>query len=106
MSTLLDHRERSAMKIHQCSYCLRSIVRGVRYLDQRVASDGSVYTYRAHLDCHSAYWSWRPDEDEYVELSELTYGHLPPCRLAWAWPDIGPAAPCTCPHPQPATQPW
>lgn len=77
---------------HRCGYCHRSIARGELYLDQRIADDRTVYTFRGHLACDSAYWSWKPGEEHY-DLVDLTGGHLPPCSLAWDKPTL---ESCTC----------
>lgn len=96
MTTLLAHNERKAAHDkHPCNYCHKRIGRGELYLDQRLSGEGTAWTWRAHLDCHSAYWSWAPEQDEQYELSDLSDGHMPPCPLAWD--RRGPyAPPCEC----------
>lgn len=106
--TLLAEDTRTARKPHPCGYCHRPIAPGSRYLDQRVADNGIVWTFRAHLDCHSAYWTWVDDSDDgSYPLADLSDGHLPPCWHAWnrdRWVShypfferfIGPEPQCSC----------
>ena len=103
MTTLLsEHRRRAAHGLHRCCLCLRAIVRGDRYLDQRCAGEGTAWTNRSHLGCSDAYWSWGPDPDDMVDLVDLSDGHLPPCPFAWATAEDG--ATCQCPPRLPTPQ--
>lgn len=104
--TLLEELKPVARKKHRCDLCHRGVEVGERYLNQRLAGDGSVWRFKCHLDCNCAYWSWDPDPGEVYDFRELTDGHLPPCRLAWdrGWwqgnryhSEIGPPPPCECP---------
>ena len=105
MSTLLaEYNRRAAHGLHRCGYCRRPIAAREQYLDQRIADDGSVYTFRAHHACDSAYWSWvDPFSGDVYFLGDLT-PHLPPCWHAWDRdtyrgnyvPFVGPRPPCTC----------
>lgn len=98
--TVLSENRRIAARDHQCGYCFRPITKGERYLDQRCAGDGSAWTWRAHLDCQSAFWSWDVDPDDSgYPLADMSDGHLPPCRWAWAKTHELPASeapPCLC----------
>ena len=106
MITLLNESEPIARKSHHCQHCSRPIEPGTRYLSQRCAEDGTAWTFKAHLDCDSAYWSWGCEEGDNIDLADLTQGHLPPCWHAWnhdieRWHGpterfIGPPSPCTC----------
>ena len=106
MITLLNETEPVARKQHYCGYCARPIEPGARYLSQRCADGGTAWTFKSHLDCDSAYWSWGCEEGEIIDLTDLTEGHLPPCWHAWNhdiehWHKpverfIGPPSPCTC----------
>ena len=95
MPTLLaEYRNRRAAHgLHRCNLCGRKIAKREHYLDQRIADDGRVYTFRAHLACDAAWWSWDPDAELPGMLQDLTEGHLPPCRRAWADEQH---EPCTC----------
>ena len=55
-ATLLADDRHTARKTHRCSDCDGLILPGTRYRSQRVASDGSVWTYREHESCHDVYW--------------------------------------------------
>lgn len=93
VTVLSEHRRKAAHGRHVCGYCYKRIGVGERYLDQRCAGDGTAWTWRAHTDCHSAYWSWDIDADDSAyPLIDITEGHLPPCRLAWN----GGVGPCSC----------
>ena len=95
MTTLLNHTERKAAHEHVCRLCHRKIAQGETYADQRLAGEGTAWTWRAHSACHSAYWSWNIDPEDHYDLSDWTGGHLPPCGLAWA--RRGPyVPPCEC----------
>ena len=91
-TTLLAEYDRKARKFLVCQICHREIAPGTQYLEQRLAGDGSAYTFRTH---------------HVYELTDLSDGHLPPCWHAWDrgmhvvfypwyYPFIGPPAPCTC----------
>lgn len=83
---------------HHCGLCRRLIAAGEVYEDQRCADSGTVYTFRSHLMCVSAYRSWDPDDGETWDLGELSNGHLPPCPQAWSDGE----EPCSC---RPVTPP-
>lgn len=95
MTTVLAEypNRRAAHGQHVCGICRKRIAAGERYIDQRVAADGTVYTFRCHRACNSAYWSWiDPWDDEGYTIQDLSSGHVPPCSLAWA-ERLGP---CSC----------
>ena len=93
MTVLTTHNRRAAHGKHVCELCGRRIAQSELYEDQRCADSGTVYTVRRHLPCISAHSSWDPDED-FLPLSELSNGHLPPCSLAWSTAKS--SAVCTC----------
>lgn len=102
MTTLLNETSPTARKVHRCDLCQRPIEAGTSYLNQRCADYGTAWTFKAHHNCNSAYWSWDVDQDDVIDLTDLTDGHLPPCWHSWnhdhSWQErfIGPPAPCTC----------
>jgi hypothetical protein len=97
--TLLSSKRRhAAHDRHRCQVCFRRIAKGELYEDSRCADNGTAWTFRAHLDCLDALYSWGPDEDECGYLTDYSDGHLPPCPLAWYVK--GPVVvTCTCGHP-------
>ena len=90
---LLNSAFRTARKQHTCWLCLRPILAGSRYQDDRCAAEGRAYTLRCHTDCFTAWCSWQEDDDGYL-LADLSDGHLPPCPLAWN--GAADNAACTC----------
>ena len=70
-NTLLADDRPTARKTHRCSDCEGLILPGTRYRSQRVASDGSVWTYKEHESCHDVYWRLHREaglwEDEGVD---------------------------------------
>ena len=51
-ATLLAHNMRKAAHgRHTCRECRKAIAAREVYVDQRIATDGTVYTYRAHERC-------------------------------------------------------
>lgn len=94
MADLLSHTvRRAAHGKHVCRFCRRLIAAGERYNDDRLAEDGSAYTFRSHVDCLDAWSSWDPDEYD-TDLRAISDGHLPPCPLAW---DTDGSQDCACP---------
>jgi len=105
MTALLSETSPIARKAHRCNLCMETIEAGTSYLNQRCADGATAWTFKAHHDCNSAYWSWGVDGDDVFDLTDLTDGHLPPCWHAWNHDRlhyhyterfIGPPAPCTC----------
>ena len=92
MTVLATHHRRAAHGKHVCVLCWRSIAANEVYEDQRCADSRTVYTVRSHLDCVSAYSSWNPSPEDW--LDELSDGHLPPCPFAWSAVEQG--VRCTC----------
>lgn len=96
--TVLSHTHRKAAHgLHTCGYCYQKIAKGEKYLDQRCADSGTAWTFRAHIDCHDAYWTWDDDDDGSHQLIDMTNGHLPPCPLAWATAEPGSTCACEVP---------
>lgn len=52
MSTVLAYKPVTARKAHRCGDCEGRIERGQRYQQQRIAGDGTVWTFRSHPACH------------------------------------------------------
>ena len=84
MSTLLAHHERRAAHgRHVCRECRRLIAAREIYLDQRVAGDGTVWTYRAHLRCWRIVIAQTDDiEDWFGDINDLLDGHTIECAGA------------------------
>ena len=51
-ATLLQRTTPKARKPHQCHNCGDEIAAGHRYENQRIAYDGTAWTYKSHLACH------------------------------------------------------
>jgi len=51
MTVLLRSDNVKARKEHRCNYCSGVIFKGEVYENSACASDGRVYTWKAHLDC-------------------------------------------------------
>lgn len=88
MVTLLaEHRRVASLRGrgHRCQTCGGHIGAGQPYVDQRVAGDGSVWTYREHESCHSIYWAIHRDaglcEDDVVSWDAVREVMLALC--AW-----------------------
>lgn len=93
MTLLADHRRRAAHDKHVCRECRRRIPRGERYVDQRIADYGTIYTYRAHERCYRIVCAHVLDlEDWYSDVHELLDGHTYECAGA-THPDF---AGCDC----------
>lgn len=78
MGTLLAHNvRRAAHGKHVCRECRRRINARERYIDQRIADYGTVYTYRAHARCWEiVYYQLGPDiEDWNGDINDLCDGH-------------------------------
>lgn len=56
-TTLLAHYpdRRAAHGLHRCGDCGGRIARGDRYSDQRLADDGTAYTFREHALCRALF---------------------------------------------------
>lgn len=74
-ATLLHQTTRRARKAHRCGACNLPIEPGELYLDQRVAGDGTAWTWREHPLCHSVYWRIHReaglDNDDSVDPDEV-----------------------------------
>jgi hypothetical protein len=52
MTTVLASRtRRAAHGLHRCGHCGKKIKAHTAYLDQRLATEGTVYTFRSHAAC-------------------------------------------------------
>lgn len=76
MATLLASTyRRSAHDRHRCGHCGGFIPWGDRYLDQRLAGDGHVWTFRAHSACDAIYWRLHRElglcDDDIVSPAEI-----------------------------------
>jgi hypothetical protein len=59
MATLLaEHTRKAAHGRHRCGWCDEYITAGEHYNDQRVADEGTVYTWREHFACRDRIWPW------------------------------------------------
>ena len=57
MSTLLAHHLRlAAHGRHRCGWCGLTIAARERYIDQRIAENGTVWTWRCHQACDDLVW--------------------------------------------------
>lgn len=64
MTTLLAHHVRKAAHgLHRCGWCGGMIANRGRYIDQRIADNGTVYTWRAHCDCDFRVWQQVTEDD-------------------------------------------
>ena len=63
MATLLTEKvRRAAHGLHRCGWCGDKIAAGERYNDQRIADNGTVYTWREHRGCAARFWkAWRAE---------------------------------------------
>lgn len=62
MTTLLaENVRRAAHGLHRCGICAGTIPARSHYLDQRVAGEGRVWTFRCHMSCHDFYWRLHRD---------------------------------------------
>lgn len=75
MSVLLAHNVRRAASKHRCDLCGEPIWPADRYLDQRIADEGTVYTFRCHTSCdvrygkaHRGFELWSDEELEWPEV--------------------------------------
>ena len=73
---LAEHIRKAAHDRHRCQLCGERIERGVAYLDQRCADDGTAWTFRCHTTCNARYWRAYRDsgfvaDDEMLEWSEV-----------------------------------
>jgi len=94
MNTLLSEtRRHAAHGQHRCRVCLRPIAARELYLDQRIAGDGTAWTFRMHLTCSDAISAWGPDDGDSWFITDYSDGHLPPCPRAWPNRE---AEPCAC----------
>lgn len=71
-ATLLAHYERRARKSHPCSDCGGTIAASDKYVEQRSAAEGSVYTYRSHSLCHALFLHWL-SEDVYNDPEDWSW---------------------------------
>lgn len=74
-SLLASHQRRAAHSFHRCGCCGGRIPRGDQYLDQRVADNGTVWTFRTHAVCDRVYWRLHREfgmhEDDIVSAEEI-----------------------------------
>jgi hypothetical protein len=56
MTTVLASRtRRAAHGLHRCGHCGKKIKAHTAYLDLRIATEGTVYTFRSHAACDDLY---------------------------------------------------
>ena len=53
-ATLLGTAERVARKEHACYWCRVTVAAGDTFYEARVAEDGRLDTWRAHVECRAA----------------------------------------------------
>lgn len=58
MTLLAQYLRRAAHGRHRCGWCGERIAQGEVYVDQRIAADRSVFTWREHRTCGSEVWRW------------------------------------------------
>jgi len=104
VSTLLaHHKRRAAHGLHRCGWCGNHIVKGEQYTDQRIADDGTVWTWREHITCAAQFWHWWQEQgygDE-VENPREAFAEMLTQSRTPASPAVesGPAGGATCPPP-------
>jgi hypothetical protein len=74
--TLLAHHTRRASNgRHRCGWCGKRIAAGERYTDQRIADNGTVYTWREHPACAARIWKWAYAhglrDDDFTDAREM-----------------------------------
>lgn len=75
MIVLASFHRRAAHGLHRCCWCGSNINPRERYLDLRIATDGTVYTQRQHLACidkvnrYGAYHG--VEQDEPIDFDEV-----------------------------------
>jgi hypothetical protein len=74
---LAQHTRKAAHGLHRCGWCGENIAKGERYTDQRIADNGSAYTWREHPACAERIWKWWRAQGYYED--EMTDGWI-----AWA----------------------
>lgn len=63
-TTLASTYRRAAHGLHRCNACGGAIPRGDRYLDVRVAGEGTVWTWREHALCAALHDWFGPRDDD------------------------------------------
>lgn len=58
MTFLAEYTRKAAHGKHRCGWCWELIAQGEEYRDQRIADDGTVYTWREHIACANRFWPW------------------------------------------------
>jgi hypothetical protein len=51
ITVLASRTRRAAHGLHRCGHCGKKIKAHTAYLDQRIATEGTVYTFRSHAAC-------------------------------------------------------
>lgn len=74
MSNVISDKNVKARKNHYCSQCLQPIWRGTTYRNSRVVCDGSIHTFKEHVECASAIHDYMdPHFDGYCEGDLIDY---------------------------------
>ena len=82
MFSIIEHRDKKAMKPHLCDYCGGFIDKGETYDYQKTIYDGRFYEWRVHLACArvaSAIWDYC-DPDEGMSDQEFQDGCREVCE--------------------------
>lgn len=78
MSILLDNREVTARATHDCELCGSKIEPATNYRRQKVAGDGTVWTFKACLKCYDlldVVTAWSIDHEGIGQQTYLEWAH-------------------------------
>jgi hypothetical protein len=73
---ILNETRRKARKTHKCTECRREILRGEKYLDERILFEGTVETYKTCDDCKSIRDHFFTDGWMYGEIRYMLREHI------------------------------
>lgn len=85
VALLASTYRRSAHGRHRCGYCGGFIPNGDRYLDQRCADSGQVWTFRAHSVCDVIYWNLHKESGLHEDDMVSTDSIRATIRLIFEW---------------------
>lgn len=75
LECVTENIRKAAHGKHVCQLCLTRIAAGERYRDARMAEDGTMWTWREHLDCSEFMLLHECDEWDAIGYANLMREH-------------------------------